>query len=67
MVHHYFNRCGHGEADCRIHFDNCSGQNKNNMVWSMERYHRYIYNNAIPVLGTLNFIISFFGEKIIKL
>ena len=30
MVHHYFNR--HGETDCRIHFDNCSGQNKNKMV-----------------------------------
>jgi len=32
IVHHYFNRYGHGETDYRIHFDNCSGQNKNNMV-----------------------------------
>lgn len=32
IVHHYFNRYGYGETDCRIHFDNCSGQNKNNMV-----------------------------------
>ena len=32
MVHHYFNRYGNGETDCIIHFDNCNGQNKNNMV-----------------------------------
>ncbi|CAC5415024.1 unnamed protein product [Mytilus coruscus] len=32
MVHHYFNRFGHGETDAKIHFDNCTGQNKNNVV-----------------------------------
>ncbi|CAC5400107.1 unnamed protein product [Mytilus coruscus] len=32
MVHHYFNKFGHGETDAKIHFDNCTGQNKNNVV-----------------------------------
>ncbi|XP_069108896.1 LOW QUALITY PROTEIN: uncharacterized protein [Argopecten irradians] len=32
MVHHYFHHHGHGEEIANIHFDNCSGQNKNNIV-----------------------------------
>ncbi|XP_033725205.1 uncharacterized protein LOC117315170 [Pecten maximus] len=32
MVHHYFQHHGHGERIANIHFDNCSGQNKNNIV-----------------------------------
>ncbi|CAC5369395.1 unnamed protein product [Mytilus coruscus] len=32
MVHYYFNKFGHGETDAKIHFDNCTGQNKNNVV-----------------------------------
>ena len=37
------------------------------MVWSMERYHMYIYNNGIPVLETLNLIILFEGGGLIML
>jgi hypothetical protein len=32
MVHHYLTYHGHGEEDGQFHFDNCSGQNKNNTV-----------------------------------
>ncbi|XP_062606259.1 uncharacterized protein LOC134268076 isoform X1 [Saccostrea cucullata] len=32
MVHHYFDKFGHGETDIKVHFDNCTGQNKNNVV-----------------------------------
>ncbi|XP_062612907.1 uncharacterized protein LOC134274662 isoform X2 [Saccostrea cucullata] len=32
MVHHYLTYHGHGEEDGLFHFDNCSGQNKNNTV-----------------------------------
>lgn len=32
MVHHYFQYYGLGESDACIHFDNCCGQNKNNVV-----------------------------------
>jgi hypothetical protein len=33
------------------------------MVSSMESYHMYIYDNVIPVLETLNLIISFEGGR----
>lgn len=32
MVHHYLMYYGHGETNGKFHFDNCSGQNKNNVV-----------------------------------
>jgi len=32
MAHHYFLHHGLGETDAVINFDNCSGQNKNNVV-----------------------------------
>lgn len=32
MVHHYLTYYGHGEEEGEFHFDNCSGQNKNNTV-----------------------------------
>lgn len=32
MAHHFFQHHGHGEKIASIHFDNCSGQNKNNFV-----------------------------------
>jgi hypothetical protein len=32
MVHHYLDHFGHGEKDAQLHFDNCAGQNKNNVV-----------------------------------
>lgn len=32
MVHHFFQQHGYGEKTASIHFDNCSGQNKNNFV-----------------------------------
>jgi hypothetical protein len=35
MVHHYFSKFGHEETDAKIHFDNCTGQNKNNVVFCM--------------------------------
>jgi len=31
-VHHYLDHYGLGETEAEFHFDNCSGQNKNNMV-----------------------------------
>lgn len=31
MVHYYFNKFGHRETDAKIQFDNCTGQNKNNV------------------------------------
>ena len=32
MAHHYLTYHGLGECKAVIHFDNCCGQNKNNMV-----------------------------------
>ena len=32
MVDHYLTHYGHGEEDGQFHFDNCSRQNKNNVV-----------------------------------
>ncbi|OWF36672.1 hypothetical protein KP79_PYT03019 [Mizuhopecten yessoensis] len=33
MVHHYFQHHGHGEKGRSLHFDICSGQNKNIVLW----------------------------------
>ena len=32
IAHHFYQWYGYGETDGKIHFDNCQGQNKNNMV-----------------------------------
>ena len=29
LLHHFFEHHGHGEVECHLHADNCSGQNKN--------------------------------------
>ena len=50
MVHHFFQYHGYGEKTASIHFDNCSGQNKNNFVlwyalWRVlvGKFHREVH------------------------
>ena len=50
MVHRYFNKFEHGETDAKIHFDNCTGQNKNNVVlwyglWRVMTGKYYVMSN----------------------
>lgn len=71
MVHHYFGKFGHGETDAKIHFDNCTGQNKNNSVAANiknspkyftcgekhEIWHTYLSDNTVSkiIIGHRDF------------
>ncbi|CAC5415430.1 unnamed protein product [Mytilus coruscus] len=45
MVYHYLMYYGHGETNGKFHFDNCSGQNKNNVIAdSVNKFSRNGHN-----------------------
>ncbi|KAJ8304602.1 hypothetical protein KUTeg_018185 [Tegillarca granosa] len=47
MLHHHFHYKSYGETAAKLHMDNCAGQNKNNIVWTMENTKQPTQRNKI--------------------
>lgn len=55
MLHHFFERHGHGEKECVCHADNCCGQNKNKTVMA---YFAWRVMCGLHEKVTLSFMIA---------
>ncbi|KAJ8316733.1 hypothetical protein KUTeg_005679 [Tegillarca granosa] len=47
MLHHHFHYKRYGETAAKLNMDNCAGQNKNNIVWTMENTKQPTQRNRI--------------------